>query len=760
MTKGIENQDLTRIMTTRYTNYALSVVTGRALPDVRDGLKPVQRRILYTMFEDLKLLPPKKHRKSAAIVGTTLALYQCSGDSSIYDAMVRMAQPWVMNLPLVDGYGNFGSLDGDPPAASRYTEARLQEITATLFGDLKYPVVDMKPNYDSSTQEPLVLPVSAPLVLVNGCSGIAVGMATSIPPHHLGEVLDACEALLKNPSLSIKDLLTYIPAPDFPTGGLLLADEAEIEEMYTTGQGSVAIRAKWHVETENKKTCIVVTEIPYGVKKQDLVEKLAATVVKGEVPQIKDLRDSSGKDVRIVIDITKEEHAEDIMAYLFKNSMLETKFHLNLTCLVPYKENQVAPQRLSLKEILTHYLDFRKDVFKKKIEYKKDILERRILILEGFISILPKIQEVVEIVVKAKSKSEARDFLMQAFSLVEEQADWILNSKVYSLSRHEADSLLKELEGKKKEANTYSDILASEQSLKKSLLKEIRDFRKTVQNPRRTVIVEKDSCVQNFDPSLFIEEEDVFCIVSNNGWIRRQKSYTDIQSLRVKDNDTIGWVVSSTTKDFITFFTNKGKSYCMRVNDIVDTTGYGNPVQSVFSFEDGERIVECFAMDSEGFEGILVCATKRGKMLRISSDGFFEASRASGRTFMKLGKGDEVLGVEIAKAEDDKHCVCITRQGRKLSFPFGEVSIKSSPTQGEKAMILSNTDEIIAFGLTEGARGNSLRVFTDNATNYDIRHTSFGGSSRKGRLGKLILKRDNFVLWVRPTKETRTLRND
>ena len=416
----------------RYLNYALSVITSRALPDVRDGLKPVQRRILFGMWKDHSLTHDAKFMKCAKVVGTILGSYHPHGDSAVYEALVRLAQDFSLRYPLVEGHGNFGSLDGDAAAAMRYTECRLARISDELLSDLDKRTVPYRPNYDGSTFEPVVLPTRLPNLLMNGVTGIAVGMATNIPPHHLGELVDACVALVGDPKLETKDLLKWVKGPDFPTGAQLLNSKKELREIYETGQGAIRIRGEWELEELKRGgRQIIITSIPYAVNKATLVMKIGELVRERKLPWLTDVRDESTAEVRIALEVKKDADPDLVMAYLFKHTPLQTNFNVNLTCLVPTENPEVgAPQRLDLKSMLQHFLDFRYDVTRKRYEYDLEQLKKRLHILDALEKVYDALDEMIRIIRKSEGKADAAEKLMTRFGLDDVQADAILELKL------------------------------------------------------------------------------------------------------------------------------------------------------------------------------------------------------------------------------------------------------------------------------------------------------------------------------------------
>lgn len=745
------SRPLHEIATSHYLTYAMSVITSRALPDVRDGLKPVHRRILYGMYHDMGLTADKKFRKSAAIVGTVMGRYHPHGNASIYDAMVRLAQTWNMRLPLVDGHGNFGSIDGDSPAAERYTEARLTPVVGSLLGDLKKDTVPYRPNYDGTTEEPEVLPVSLPMLLINGQVGIAVGMATSIPTHNTGEVIDACIDLVRNPQRQVATLVrNHLPGPDFPTGGIITNDADELVRIYEEGRGSVTIRSRWEVVRgkKNARSKVIITEIPYATSRQTLVERLAALALSEEGGDafIDDVRDESSKDTRIVIELKPGADVEAALAYLLRHSPMEAKFHINLTCLAPDQgTGRVVPKQLNLKEILEEFIAFRLEVITKRIRHDLDKLEGRIHILAGFIKVLDDVRQAVDIVMGAGTKEEARGQLQAAYGIDGVQAEHVLNTRIYRLAGYEVAQVRAELAEKQATAGELRALLASEDARKALMVGELEEMKAQFSSPRKTLM---DSGAKNYayDPNSLIEDVDVYCILTRGGWVRRQKSYTDIGALRCRDGDAVGWVLGANTREALVIFTSTGQSYTIRVADLPDTTGYGEAIQSSLAFGDGERIVGCFTegMLKEGT--MLIAVTTDGQAIRVDAGRFLELSTVRGRAFMRLNDGAGVVAVDKITG-DNMYAVVISHSGRVLSFDPEEISYVKGTGKGVSAITIGSDDRVIAFGLTTGSAGGALKVETNRGACHEIRHTTYGVSHR-ARLGHRALKRGTFEKWV------------
>ncbi|MBA2662714.1 MAG: DNA topoisomerase IV subunit A, partial [Bradymonadaceae bacterium] len=664
MTAEIHEVPLHETAQERYLNYAMSVITSRALPDVRDGLKPVQRRILYAMFTNLRLTHDARYRKSAAIVGEVMGKYHPHGDQSIYDAMVRMAQHFSVRYTLVDGHGNFGSVDGDGAAAMRYTEAKLRALSSELLDEIRKQTVSFRPNYDGTVFEPVVLPAQFPNLLVNGATGIAVGMATNIPPHNLTEVLDAALAVIAKPGLEIQDLVPhYIKGPDFPTGGVLLNTVEELRSIYSEGSGSLVTRAEWEIEKEGSKRQIIVTSIPYMVNKATLIEKIADYIISEKLPQIIDVRDESTDDVRVVLELKKGADEEAAMAFLFKHTPLEDRFHVNLTCLVPSDNPQIpSPAKVDLKEMLRYFLDFRMDVVIKRTEFDLEALLRRIHILEGFEIIFGDLDTAIRLIRASESKRDAADKLIDHFGIDDEQAEAVLETKLYRLARLEIEMIRAELAEKRGEAAGLQKLLDSDDMRWKLIAKELAEIRRAYGDPRRTrVDVELKTLA--YSEEAYIVAEDTWVMVSRDGRIKRQKSYSDLSTIRVRDNDQIGWVLPGITRATVIVFSNMGRAYTVRIAEIIATTGYGDPIQAIFDFVDGEKVVGVMTNDDrvlmraapdqsslvpeeDNGEPQMVALSEHGQSIRFGIEAFTEPSTVKGRLYMRLDDKDRIVNCE------------------------------------------------------------------------------------------------------------------
>src|SRR5438445_4523999 len=510
------------------SSHALPVITARALPDVRDGLKPVQRRILYTMWQQ-NLTADTKHRKCAKVVGDVMGSYHPHGDAALYETLVRMAQPFSLRYTLVDGSGNFGSLDGDSAAAMRYTECRLARVSDEMLTEIEQNTVHFRPSYDGTKTEPVVLPARIPNLLVNGTTGIAVGMATNIPPHNLGEVCTALVKLLDNEDIGNAQLCKYIKGPDFPTGGQILNSQDELKQIYKTGSGGIRLRGTWDIGPETRSTkTMYIDSIPYRVNKAQLVERIGEIVLQRKLPQLVDVKDLSTEDVRIAIEMKKDADEKMIMAYLFKHTALQINFAVNLTCLIPTENPEVGrPERLDLKSILWHFLHFRLEVVTKRLEHELASLKKRIHVLEGFEKVFDALDEIIKLIRKSDGKADAAEKIMARFKLDAEQTDAILELKIYRLARLEILIIRSELEEKRKRARQIASLLKDEDGRWKLVRGELEEVSSKYGDKRRSSIA-SDSDEPEYRPDDFIVEEDNVVIVSRDGWVKRQKEVKDL----------------------------------------------------------------------------------------------------------------------------------------------------------------------------------------------------------------------------------------
>ena len=714
----------------RYLNYALSVITSRALPDIRDGLKPVQRRILFSMYHNHRLTPERPPIKSAKVVGSVIGEWHPHGDVAVYDAMARMAQPWSLRATLVDGHGNFGSQDGDRPAAYRYTEARLTPLALELLNELNKNTVDFQPNYDGKAEEPLVLPARYPNLLVNGSTGIAVGMATNMPPHNLGEVIDAAIALIANREASIADLMKFLKGPDFPTGGEILNNRNEIREIYETGQGSIRLRGEYVVNTtEQGKSEILITSIPFAVDKSTIVERIGELILTKKIPQLVDVRDESTTDVRITLECQKEADPHLAMAYLFKHTPLQNNFSVNMTCLIPVPGSSVSrPDCLNLKQMLEQFVDFRFTTVTRRFTYDLQVLEHRIHILNGFKRIFDALDQVLKIIRQSDGKADSAAKLQQRFSLEPIQTEAILETPIYKLSRTEIKKMLDELTDKQRQAKDLKALLASKKRLWEVVKQELEEVAKRFGDKRRTRIGRKQTEEVEFDPDAFRIKEDAVITISTDGWIRRVGIIKDLTKARVREGDSLMAILGGSTFDAVVFFTNFGSAYTIRIDDIpLARSGYGDPVQKLFKYKDGERIIGGWSFDprmrprlgkptSTSNGGQLALFDKKGKPqtsslealavttsgmgLRFDLDFLQEPSTRLGRKFCKLKEGEEVLGLEIITGPLKQTVVAVASiKGRSLLCKAEEVAQLAGPGRGVIVMKLDAKDAVVGFKL-------------------------------------------------------------
>jgi DNA gyrase subunit A len=740
----------------RYLNYALSVITSRALPDVRDGLKPVQRRILYAMLNDNHLRPDAKHRKSATVVGSVLGRYHPHGDSSVYDAMVRMAQDWTLRLPLVDGSGNFGSLDGDEAAAYRYTECRLAPAAMELLRELDFNTVDMRANYDGTTEEPVVLPARFPNLLVNGSTGIAVGMATNIPPHNLKEIIEALIALSKDRDIEHVTLMKYINGPDFPTGGQLLNSKVELRQIYKEGAGTIRVRGEYKLEEKKRGgQDIVITSMPYAMTKADLVQKIADVIISRKMPYLLDVRDESTTDVRIVLELKKDADPNLVMGYLYKHTPLQSSFHVNLTCLVPPELMDsgnvpsgapAQPKKCGIKEMLEHFLDFRIIVTERRFQYQLEQLRKRIHILEGFVTIFDALDETIKIIRASDGKDDAAGKIIKRFKLDEIQVDAILELKLYKLAKLEINVIREELEEKGAEAKRIEKILKSDEKLLDVVRGELEEIAKEYGTPRRTKTGGSAEEME-FDADAFIVDEDAHVVVTRDGWIKRVRELKDPNQTRTREGDAVTHVLPGSTKEKVIFFTNRGSAYVIKINDIAATTGYGDPAQKYFKFGDGEMIVAAMTLDPRAMvPPTLLAVTKQGFGLRFATAQHTEVTTKAGRRYARPKDGDEVLGV--VPCNDGDIVVCATRNGHVLHCKADEVAKLEGAGRGVTVIKTGPDDAVIGF--IAGRKADTMTIETDKSGKKIELHADPKEVSSRGGKGHQKMKRVTFRLVEKP----------
>ena len=755
-----ENVPLHEIAQTRYLNYALSVITSRALPDVRDGLKPVQRRILYTMWRE-GISPDSKHRKCAKVVGDVMGGYHPHGDASIYDALVRMAQTFSLRAPLIDGSGNFGSLDGDPAAAMRYTECRLSPVAIRLLDELGQNTAPFRPNYDGTKSEPIVLPAQLPHLLVNGTTGIAVGMATNIPPHNPEEVCSATirllDSLVKGERLSARELCRTVRGPDFPTGGQIISSAEELKQIYETGQGTVKVRGTWRPgkDTKGGKT-VQITSIPYAVNKATLVERIAEIAVSRKLPMLLDVRDVSTDDVCIELELKKDADEQLVLAYLYKNTPLQSGFAVNMTCLVPTEQVEVGrPERLDLSSILWHFLHFRLEVVTRRLSNELEGLNKRMHILEGFAKIFDALDAILKIIRKSEGKADAARQIMAKYDLDAEQTDAILELRLYRLARLEILIIKKELDEKKKRAKEIRGLLNEASSrgrwaiVRGELEEVMASFGKSAK--RRTSIEAADEETEFSEEDLIVAE-DAYVLLTSDGWIKRQKEIKDTGTTRLREGDSVLACEIGSTRASVVFFSNFGTAYTSRIIDVPATTGYGEPIQKLFKLKDGERILAMVSLDprvagklgsepDKRGDTFGVAATSDGFALAFGLEPFSTPSTRAGRRYAKPAEGAQVVGVEAARGKET--VIAVTRARRALLCAVDEVSFLSGPGKGVTLVKLEDDDALIGMKLAKDKK-DSISVETSLGGKQKISPDSYEKTGRGGR-GREIIKRGNLV---------------
>ncbi len=703
--------DINKEMKRCYIDYAMSVIVGRALPDVRDGLKPVHRRILYSL-QELGLYPDKGYRKCARIVGDVLGKYHPHGDSSVYDALVRMAQDFSMRYMLVDGHGNFGSVDGDSPAAMRYTEAKMNKISVEMLRDINKNTVDFVPNFDGEEKEPAVLPSRFPNLLVNGSSGIAVGMATNIPPHNLGEVIDGTVMLIDNPETTVLELMSVIKGPDFPTGATIMG-KAGIRAAYETGKGKVIVRANAEIEEENSRHRIVVTELPYQVNKAKLIESIADLVKDKRIVGISDLRDESDRDgMRIVIELKRDANPNVILNLLYKHTKMQDTFGVIMLALV---DN--APRILNLKEVLNNYIDFQKEVIIRRTNFELDKARARAHILEGLRIALDNIDEVISIIRHSATSELAKNTLMDRFQLTEKQAVAILEMRLRRLTGLERDKIEAEYAELMKQIEYLESILASEEKLLSVIKEELIEIKNKYGDERRTQI---EKVVNEIDIEDLIQEEDVVITLTNNGYIKRivadtysaqRRGGKGIQAMTTKEDDFVEQVMVTSTHSDVLFFTNRGRVYKLRAYEIPEAgrTAKGTNIINLIPIEPNERIETTLTVKDNNREGFLFMGTKQGIVKKTPLEEF-KNLRKSGLIAISLREGDELLKVKVTKG--DANLIMITQNGYAVKFNESDVRPMGRSASGVKAINLKDNDKAVCLDIA--VEDEELLVISEN----------------------------------------------
>ncbi len=684
-----------------YLDYAMSVIVGRALPDVRDGLKPVHRRILYTM-QQMGLQPNRPTRKCARIVGDVMGKYHPHGNLAVYDALVRLAQPFALRYPLVEGQGNFGSVDGDPPAADRYTEARLSRISTALLEDLDLETVDFKPNYDDSEVEPEVLPTRVPNLLVNGSSGIAVGMATNIPPHNLTEIIGATIQLIQQPDTPVMKILEMVPGPDFPTGGYILGRNG-IYDAYTKGRGQLKLRAKASIEKTGKdREQIVVTEIPYQVNKSKLLEQIAAMVNEKRIEGISDVFDHSDRDgMRIVIELKRGEQAEVVLNNLYKHTQLQTGFGVIMLSIV-----NGQPRELGLVDCLKFFIDHRVEVVRRRTEYELRRAREREHLLLGFQKALDNLDEVIRLIRASKSPREARDSLIGAFTFTERQAQAIIEMQLQRLTGMERQKILDELADIQRRIAAYLEILGSDTILREVIVKELQEVQKDFGDERRTEIIEDTGEIKLED---LVAVEDVAITVTRGGYLKRTSVDTYRRQTRggkgrigmgTRAEDFVEYLLVSSTHSYMLIFTTRGRVYWLKAYEIPDasTTGKGKHISNLINLQGDESVKAFLSVKDFVADQFIVMVTKKGVIKKCELTEF-DNPMARGIIAMSLDEGDELIGARITNGQN--FIFLGSHEGQAIRFPESEVRAMGRPAHGVWAMDLDEDDYLIGMEVVE-----------------------------------------------------------
>ncbi|WP_018754092.1 DNA gyrase subunit A [Paenibacillus sanguinis] len=692
----IIDRDINVEMRESFMDYAMSIIVSRALPDVRDGLKPVHRRILYAMNE-LGMHPDKPFKKSARIVGEVIGKYHPHGDSAVYETMVRMAQDFSMRYMLVDGHGNFGSIDGDMAAAMRYTEARLSKIAMEMLRDINKETVDFMPNYDGEEQEPVVLPSRFPNLLVNGVSGIAVGMATNIPPHNLGEVIEGVQAIIKNPEISSLELMDYIKGPDFPTAGYILG-RSGIRQAYTTGRGSVTMRARTNIEEHNNKARIVVEELPYQVNKARLVEKIAELVREKRIDGITDLRDESDRTgMRVVIELRRDVNPSVVLNNLYKHTALQSTFGINMLAIV---NNE--PKILTLKEVLSHYLQHQIEVVRRRTEFDLKKAEARAHILEGLRIALDYIDEVIALIRGSKSDEEAREGLISRFGLSYEQAQAILDMRLRRLTGLEREKIEGEYNELLQRIADYREILANEHLVLDIIDEELQETRDKYNNPRRTEITVGEESILDED---LIPQEEVVITITHTGYIKRlpvttyrsqKRGGRGVVGMDTKDNDFVEHLFVTNSHHYLMFFTDRGKAYRLKAYEIPELgrTARGTPIINLIQIEQGETVNAVIEVERFDEDKYLFFATRQGIVKKTPIEDYINIRRGG---LIAVNLRDDDILIDVKLTDGKQEVIMGTAQGMSIRFQESDVRSMGRAATGVKGITLDEGDELIGM---------------------------------------------------------------
>ena len=695
-----------------FIEYSMSVITARALPDVRDGLKPVHRRILYAMNES-GIFPNRPHKKSAWTVGEVIGKYHPHGDSAVYETMVRLAQWFSMRVPLVDGHGNFGNIDGDGAAAMRYTESRLAKPAMELLRDLQKDTVDWQPNYDESLSEPSVLPARFPNLLVNGCNGIAVGMATNIPPHNLGEAIEAACMLIDNPDATTEELMQVMPGPDFPTGAVIMGTDG-IREAYETGRGSLTVRAKAHVEDmKSGRSRLVFTEMPYQVNKGALQEKIAQLVNEKRIEGISDLRDESNqKGIRLVIELKKDVIPQVVLNNLYKYTQLQTTFGVINLALV-----NGTPKLLTLREMLQHYIDHQVDVVTRRTRFDLKKAQARAHILEGYLMALDHIDEVISIIRSSRTDSEASERLIERFGFTPEQTTAILEMRLRRLTGLSRDQIQEELNGLRQAIAYYEDLLANPEKILGVIKDEMREIERKFADKRRTKINPMGTRELNVED--LIAEEDMVITVTHSGYVKRtpvdtyraqRRGGKGVQGVNLKDDDFVEDLFVASTHDYVMFFSNKGKAYRLKVHElpIGQRTARGTSIVNLVPFSEGEHATAVITCRDFPADEYLMFATAAGTVKKTAMSAY-DRTRRDGLIAINLREGDEL--VNVRRVREGEKVILVSTDGKAIMFPESDVRPMGRDTSGVRGITLKGDAKMLGMEITNGT--GDLFVITE-----------------------------------------------
>lgn len=756
---NILSAELSKEMRTSFLEYSMSVIVSRALPDVRDGLKPVHRRILYAMNES-GITPRRPHAKSARTVGDVIGKYHPHGDTAVYDTMVRLAQWFSMRVPLVDGHGNFGSIDGDSAAAMRYTEARLDKPAMELLRDLDKETVDFQPNYDDSLEEPVVLPARFPNLLVNGSSGIAVGMATNIPPHNLGETIDATCMMLDNPDVTTEELMTVLPGPDFPTGAIIMGREG-IKEAYETGRGSLTIRSKCRIEEgKNGKSSIMISEIPYQVNRTNLLKKIADLVRDKKLPEVSAVHDAADRSgIDIIIDLKQNAIPQVVLNKLYKHTQLQVGFGCNMLALV-----NGVPRTLSLKEMLHYYILHQEEVIERRTRYDLAKAEARAHILEGFVIALDDIDKVINIIRSSETDVEAKERLMEAFKLSEKQSEAILEMRLRRLTGLEREKIENELAELRESIAYYKQLLNDTNMVHGVIKDELLEIKSRYSTPRKTKIT---GAVKELDVEDLIAEEEVAVTVTKAGYIKRlpvstyrqqKRGGKGMQGVNLKESDFVEHLFIASTHDYILFFSNKGKVYRLKVYEIPEASRHarGNAIVNLLPFEKDEKVSAVIATKDFPEDEYLMFATAGG-MVKKTAMKLYDRTRRDGLIAISLKDGDELISVQ--RVATGEKVMMVSSAGKAIQWDEEEVRAMGRDTQGVRGMNVQADAKVLGMEIVRP--GSELFVITErgygkrtSVEDYPIHHRGGQGvftitmTAKKGLLAAMKIVEENDELMI------------